>query len=73
MNSDDYEKGRRRGEQIQWMRAYYRQQRRLRRLYDLGIANIERLNIRFHAHSEQYWRGYADGLVTVSGAATARP
>jgi hypothetical protein len=40
-------------------------------LYDLGIANIERLNIRFHAHSEQYWRGYADGLVTVSGAATA--
>jgi hypothetical protein len=61
VNTDEYEKGRRRGEQIQWMQAYYGQQRR-RHLYDLGIANIKRLNIIFHAHSEGYWRGYTDGL-----------
>jgi hypothetical protein len=61
VNTDEYEKGRRRGEQIQRMQAYYGQQRR-RHLYNLGIANIKRLNIIFHAHSEEYWRGYADGL-----------
>ena len=69
MNSDEYEKGRRQGEQIQWMRAYYGQQRQ-RHLYDLGIANIKRLNIIFHAHSEDYWRGYDDGLLTTSGVAS---
>jgi hypothetical protein len=68
VSTDEYEKGLRRGEQIQWMQAYYGQQRR-RRLYDLGVANIERLNIMFHAHSEEYWRGYADGRLTTSGAA----
>jgi hypothetical protein len=61
VNTDEYEKGRRRGEQIHWMQAYYGQQRR-RQLYDLGIVNIKRLNTIFHAHSEEYWRGYADGL-----------
>jgi hypothetical protein len=63
VSTDEYEKGLRRGEQIQRMRAYYGQQR-VRRLYDLGIANVKRLNLIFHAHSEQYWRGYADGLLT---------
>jgi hypothetical protein len=72
VNTDEYEKGRRRGEQIQRMRAHYGQQR-LRHLYDLGIANINRLNIFFHAHSEKYWRGYEDGLLTMSGAAPATP
>ena len=72
MTTDEYVKGLRRGEQIQTMQAYYGQQRG-RRLYDLGVANIKRLNIMFHAHSEEYWRGYADGLATVSGAATAAP
>jgi hypothetical protein len=72
VNTDEYEKGRRRGEQIQLMQAYYGQQRR-RRLYDLGIANIKRLNIIFHAHSEEYWQGYADGLLTMSAAAPATP
>ena len=61
VSTDEYEKGRRRGEQIQWMQAYYGQ-RRLRRLYDLGIANMKRLNAIFNAHSEEYERGYADGL-----------
>jgi hypothetical protein len=61
VNTDEYEKGRRRGEQIQRMRAYYGQQRQ-GHLYDLGVANIKRLNILFHTHSEDYWRGYADGL-----------
>jgi hypothetical protein len=73
VNTDGYEKGLRRAEQIQWMQAYYGQQRRRRHLYDLGIANIKRLNIMFHAHSEEYWRGYADGLQTMSGAAPATP
>ena len=54
------------------MQAYYGQ-KRVRGLYDLGVANIKRLNIVFHAHSEEYWRGYADGLPTTSGAATAAP
>ena len=72
MITDGYEKGRRRGEQIQWMRAYYGQQRR-RRLYDLGVANIKNLNLMFHARSEEYWRGYADGLRTMSGAAPSAP
>jgi hypothetical protein len=72
MNTDECEKGLRRGEQIQWMQAYYGQQRR-RRLYDLGIANIKRLNVIFHAHSEEYWRGYADGQPTMAGAASATP
>jgi hypothetical protein len=72
VNSDEYAKGRGRGEQIEMMRAYYGQ-RRLGRLYDLGIANVNRLNIRFHAHSEEYWRGYADGLLATSGAASATP
>jgi hypothetical protein len=72
VNTDEYEKGRRRGEQIQSMRAYYGQQRQ-RHLYDLGIENIRRLNIIFRAHSEEYWRGYADGLPTMSGAAPATP
>jgi hypothetical protein len=61
MNTGEYEKGRGRGEQIQRMRVYYGQQRR-RHLYNIGIANIKRLNIVFHAHSEEYWRGYEDGL-----------
>jgi hypothetical protein len=61
VNTDEYEKGRRRGEQIQFMRAYYGQQR-IRHLYNLGIETIKRLDIRFNAHSEEYWRGYADGL-----------
>jgi hypothetical protein len=61
MSTNEYEKGRRRGDQIQRMQAYFGQQRR-RHLYNLGIANIKRLNIIFHAHSEEYWRGYADGL-----------
>ena len=61
VNHVEYDKGLRRGEQIQWMQAYYGQQR-LRRLYDLGVANVKRLNIIFRAHSEEYWRGYADGL-----------
>ena len=72
MSTDEYEKGLRRGEQIQLMQAYYGQ-KRVRGLYDLGVANIKRLNIVFHAHSEEYWRGYADGLPTTSGAATAAP
>jgi hypothetical protein len=72
VNTDEYEKGRRRGEQILWMQAYYGQQRR-RRLYNLGVANIKRLNIIFHAHSEEYWRGYADGLLTMSDATPATP
>jgi hypothetical protein len=72
VNTDEYEKGRRRGEQIQWMRAYYGQQR-LRRLYDLGVVNIRRLNIIFHGHSEEYWRGYSDGLLPMSGATPATP
>jgi hypothetical protein len=67
VNTDEYEKGRRRGQQIQSMRAYYGQQRR-RRLYDLGILNIRRLNVIFHAHSEEYWREYSEGLLTASGA-----
>jgi hypothetical protein len=61
VNTDEYEKGCRRGEQIQSMQAYYGQQRRSH-LYNLGIVNIKRLNIIFHAHSEEYWQGYADGL-----------
>jgi hypothetical protein len=61
VSTDEYEKGRRRGEQIQRMQTYYGQQR-LRNFYDLGIVNIKRLNILFHAHSEEYWQGYADGL-----------
>ncbi len=61
MDTDEYEKGRRRGEQIQWMLAYYGHHR-IRHLYTLGVATRERLNLRFHAHSEEYWRGYADGL-----------
>jgi hypothetical protein len=72
VNTDEYEKGRRRGEQIQWMQAYYGQQRR-RHLYDLGVANVKRLNIRFHAHTEEYWRGYEQGLLTTSGATPATP
>jgi hypothetical protein len=63
VSTDEYEKGRRRGEQIQWMRAYYGEQQTRRRLYDLGVENIRRLNILFHAHSEEYSRGYADGLL----------
>ncbi|MEO7122869.1 MAG: hypothetical protein ABI400_07070 [Lacisediminihabitans sp.] len=66
MNINEYEKGRWRGEQIQRMQAYYGQQRR-RHLYNLGIANIKRLDIIFRAHSEEYWRGYADGLDSRSG------
>ena len=62
VNTDEFEKGRRRGEQIQRMQAYYGQQQRRRHLYNLGIVNIKRLNIIFHTHSEEYWRGYADGL-----------
>ena len=62
MSTSEYEKGLRRGEQIQEMQTYYGQQR-IRRVYNLGVANIKRLNIFFHAHSEEYWRGYADGLV----------
>lgn len=65
VSTDEYEKGRRRGDQIQRMRAYYGHQRR-RRLYDLGVANIKRLNITFRTHSEEYWRGYADGLASLS-------
>ena len=61
MNTDEYEKGRRRGEQILWMQSYYGKQPQ-RHLYQLGIATIRRLNLLFHAHSEEYWRGYADGL-----------
>jgi hypothetical protein len=70
VNSDEYDKGLRRAEQIQWMQAYYGQQRR-RRLYDLGVANIKRLNIFFHAHSEEYWRGYADGLNLTASSDTS--
>ena len=66
VNTDEYERGRRRGEQIQRMRAYFGQQRR-RHLYNLGIANVKRLNIIFHARSEEYWRGYADGLGPLHG------
>ena len=73
MSANEYEKGRRQGEQIQWMRAHYGQQQRRRRLYDLGIANIKRLNIMFRAHSEDYWRGYAEGLLTMSDAGAATP
>lgn len=47
------------------MRAYYGRQRQ-RHLYDLGVDNIKRLNILFHAHSDEYWRGYADGLLTTA-------
>jgi hypothetical protein len=72
VNTDDYEKGCRRGEQIQRMQAYYGEQRQ-RRLYDLGVVNIKRLNTIFHAHAEEYWRGYADGLLTMSGATPAAP
>jgi hypothetical protein len=46
VNTDDYEKGCRRGEQIQRMQAYYGEQRQ-RRLYDLGVVNIKRLNTIF--------------------------
>ena len=62
MSTSEYQKGLTRGEQIQGMQAYYGQQR-IRHFYNLGVANIKRLNILFHAHSEEYWRGYADGLV----------
>jgi hypothetical protein len=72
VSTDGYEKGRRRGEQIERMRAYYGQQRR-RHLYDLGIENIKRLNLTFNSHSDEYWRGYADGLLTTSGATPATP
>jgi len=65
VSTDEYEKGCRRGEQIQRMRAYYGRQRQ-RHLYDLGVDNIKRLNILFHAHSDEYWRGYADGLLTTA-------
>lgn len=65
VSTDEYKKGRRKGEQVQRMQAYYGQQRR-RHLYDLGIANIKRLNVIFHTHSEEYWRGYADGLHSMS-------
>ena len=61
VNTEEYEKGLRRGEQIQLMQAHYGQQPR-RHLYDRGVANIRRLNILFHTRSEEYWRGYADGL-----------
>lgn len=61
MSTDEYEKGRRKGEQIQWMRSYFGRQRR-RRFYDLGIANQNRLDKLFRAHTDEYWRGYADGL-----------
>ena len=61
MSTDEYEKGRRRGDQIQRMQAYYGQQL-LGRFYNLGVTNINRMNIAFHAHSEEYWRGYADGM-----------
>jgi hypothetical protein len=73
MSTDDYAKGRGRGEQIQWMRAYYGDQRGRRTLYDLGVANIERLNSLFHAHSDEYWRGYSDGLLTTSSAGSPTP
>ena len=65
VNTEEYEKGLRRGEQIQRMQAYYGQQRR-RHLYDRGVANIRRLNILFRTRSEEYWRGYADGLRSMS-------
>jgi hypothetical protein len=68
VSTDEYEKGRHRGEQIEWMRAYYAQQPRRRRLYNLGVKNIKGLNILFHAHSEEYWRGYDEALLTMSGA-----
>ena len=71
VSTDEYGKGLRRGEQILFMRAYYGQQRR--RLYELGVANIKRLNIMFHAHSEEYWRGYADGLLAESVSTPATP
>jgi hypothetical protein len=71
VNTDEYDKGLRRGEQVQFMQAYYGQQP-VRHLYNLGVANIKRLNIVFHAHSEEYWRGYADGLhSTLSRDSTA--
>jgi hypothetical protein len=47
------------------MRAYYGQ-RWLRRFYNLGVENIKRLDVIFNAHSEDYWRGYADGLNSLS-------
>jgi hypothetical protein len=72
VSTDEYGKGRRRGEQIQRMRAHYGQ-RRQRHLYDLGVGNIKRLNVMFHAHSDEYWRGYGDGLLTASGAASGMP
>jgi hypothetical protein len=65
VNTTEYAKGRRRGEQIQRMRAYYSSSRRLH-IYDQGVANIKRLNTFFHTHSDEYWRGYADGLLTTS-------
>jgi hypothetical protein len=61
VSTDEYDKGLRRGEQIQLMRAYYGEHR-IRHLYELGVLTIYRLNTRFHAHSEEYWRGYEDGL-----------
>jgi hypothetical protein len=70
VGTDEFEKGRRRGEQIQRMQAYYGQQRG-RRFYDLGVANIKRLNIFFRAHSEEYWQGYADGLHSTSSPANS--
>lgn len=62
----EYDKGRRKGEQIQEMRSYFGRQPR-RRFYDLGIANQYRLNKLFRAHSDEYWRGYADGLRSTPG------
>jgi hypothetical protein len=70
VSTDEYEKGRRKGEQIQSMRAYYGQQR-ARGLYELGVANIKSLNTIFHAHSDEYWRGYSDGLLTTTSSAGA--
>jgi hypothetical protein len=32
-----------------------------RHLYNFGIANIKRPSIIFHAHSEEYWRGFGHG------------
>jgi hypothetical protein len=65
VSADEYDRGRRRAEQIRWMRAYYGQ-RWLRRFYNLGVENIKRLDVIFNAHSEDYWRGYADGLNSLS-------
>jgi hypothetical protein len=61
VNTDDYEKGRRRGEQIESMRVYHRQQG-LQRLRDFGVANMESLNNPFRRRSEEYRRRYADGM-----------